>query len=263
MNSVLVRIGLSFFVAGFWIAFATFLGERLGSHKAGLIANLPSNILISMLFMGITRGPEYAAAATAGVPMGMMVDSVFLAVFIFLLRRGVWVALSLGLAFWALSAFVVIVLLPPLGILASLAAYFIVSTGLFILVHRWLGRPKVEKKPVVLSWKIIALRAFFAGSVVAGAVAVAQVAPPYMTGVLATFPAALTSTMVIISLSQGTLFAQATGKILLLSSTNIIVYAALVSLFFPPLGPWLGTLLSFAGACGFLLILGKISIRFS
>jgi hypothetical protein len=102
--------------------------------------------------------------------------------------------------------------LPPLGILASLAAYFIVSTGLFILVHRWLGRPKVEKKPVVLSWKIIALRAFFAGSVVAGAVAVAQVAPPYMTGVLATFPAALTSTMVIISLSQGTLFAQATGK---------------------------------------------------
>jgi Protein of unknown function (DUF3147). len=87
MNPVLVRIALSFFIAGFWIAFATVLGERLGSHKAGLIANLPSNILISMLFMGITRGPEYAAAATAGVPMGMMVDSVFLAVFIFYSER--------------------------------------------------------------------------------------------------------------------------------------------------------------------------------
>ena len=98
---------------------------------------------------------------------------------------------------------------------------------------------------------------------VAGAVAIAQVAPPYMTGVLATFPAALSSTMVIISLSQGILFAQATGKIILLSSTNIIVYAALVALSFPVLGPWLGTLLSFAGAFGFILILGKISIRFS
>jgi hypothetical protein len=263
MNPVLVRIGLSFFIAGVWIAFATVLGERLGSHKAGLIANLPSNILISMLFMGLTRGPEYAAAATAGVPMGMIVACIFLAVFIFLLRRGVWVALSFGLVSWVLSAFVVIVLLPPLGIVASLIAYFIVSTGLFILVHRWLGRPKVEKKPVALSWKIIAIRAFFAGTVVAGAVAIAQVAPPYMTGVLATFPAALSSTMVIISLSQGILFAQATGKIILLSSTNIIVYAALVALSFPVLGPWLGTLLSLAGALGFILILGKISIRFS
>ncbi len=262
MSPVLIQIGLSFFIAGIWIAFATVLGERLGSHKAGLIANLPSNLLISLLFMGITRGPEYAAAATAGVPMGMMVDSIFVAVFIFLLRRGVWVALSFALFSWAIAAFIVIVLLPPLGLLVSLAFYCIVSIGLFLLVHRWLGRPKVEKKPVVFSWKIIALRAFFAGSVVAGAVAVAQAAPPYMTGVLATFPAVLTSTMVILSLSQGTLFAQATGKILLLSSSNIIVYAALVSLFFSPLGPWLGTLLSFAGAFGFMLILGKITSRF-
>jgi len=261
MNPLFVRIGLSFFVAGFWIALATLLGERLGSRKAGLLANMPSNILVSLLFMGITKGPEYAAASTSGVPVGMMVDSFFLAVFIFMVPKGIWLALVTSLAAWAVSAFSVIMLLPPLSIVASLIAYAIVTAALFMLVHSRLRTLHVEKKPVVFSWKIVSIRAFFAGSVVAGAVAVAQIAPPYMTGILATFPAALTSTLVILSRSQGVAFTQATGKILLVSSSNIIVYAGLVSLLFPLLGPWLGTLASFAGSFFFLLLLGRVTAK--
>lgn len=261
MNPVFTRIALSFFIAGAWIAGATFLGERLGSRKAGLIANMPSNILISLLFMSLTKGPDYAAAATAGVPMGMMIDAVFLAVFIFALRGGVWVALAASLAAWALIALAVITLVPPLGFAASIAVYLIVTAGLFLLVNKALGPMNVEKKPVVFSWKVVALRAFFAGTVVAGAVAVAQVAPPYMTGVLATFPAVLTSTMVILARSQSPAFAQATGKILILSSCNIIVYAACVGILFPLIGPWLGTLASFAASACFIALLGRLTAK--
>lgn len=261
MNPVLIRIALSFVIAGTWIAGSTLIGERLGSRKAGLIANLPSNILISLLFMALTKGPEYAAAATAGVPIGMAIDTIFLAVFIFLLPTGLWKALAASLAVWAAVAVFAVVVLPPIRFGLSILIYLIVAFVLFRLVDARLGTAKPEKKPVVFSWKIVAIRAFFAGSVVAGAVAVAQVAPPYMTGVLAVFPAVFTSTMVILTMSQGPAFAQAVGKIMILSSGNIILYVACVGILFPLIGPWLGTVVAFAAAFCFVILLGKLMAR--
>lgn len=259
MNPLVIRIALSFIVAGSWISIATLIGERLGSRKAGLISNLPSNLLTSMLFMGLTKGPEYAAAATAGVPMGMMIACIFLAVFIFIIPRGLGIALAVSTVAWALVAVFVIMVLPPLSLLASVLVWAVVMTVLFIIVKRHLHGIKVTKKPVVFSWKILALRAFFAGSVVASAVAIAQIAPPYMTGVLSTFPAAIITTMVILSLSQGPAFAQATGKIIILTTGNIIVYSTSVGIVFPLIGPWLGTLVSFAAAVLFIYLLGKLT----
>jgi len=261
MSPVLVHIVLSFVLAGTWIAGSTLIGERLGSRKAGLIANLPSNILISLLFMALTKGSEYAAAATAGVPIGIAIDTIFLAVFIFILPAGLWKALAASLAAWAAVAVLVLVILPPIGFGFSILVYLVVAAILFLLVNAGLGTERPEKKPVSFSWEIVAIRAFFAGSVVAGAVAIAQVAPPYMTGVLATFPAVLTSTMVILTMSQGAAFARAAGKIMILSSANIIIYAACAGILFPGIGPWLGTLAAFAASFCFVILLGRLTAR--
>ncbi|MCE1195051.1 hypothetical protein LWX53_00935 [bacterium] len=261
MGILVSRIALSFVIAGVWIAAATLVGERLGSRKAGLIGNLPSNILISLLFMALTKGSDYAAAATAGVPMGMAIDSIFLAVLIFALGRGLAAALGLALASWAVVATLAVAVLPPLGYAASLAVFAAAALSLFLLADARLGREKVEKKPVPFSWKVMALRAFFAGTIVAGAVAIAQVAPPYMTGVLATFPAVLTTTMVILARSQGVAFARATGKILILSNVNIVVYTTCVGLLYPTVGPWLGTLLAFAASVVSIYLVGRLTQR--
>jgi hypothetical protein len=261
MNPVFARVLLSFFIAGTWIAGATLLGERLGSRKAGLIANLPSNILISLLFMAVTKGADYASAATAGVPMGMTIDTIFLTVLILSLGLGIWKALALALCSWALTAYLVVTFLPPLSFPLAALVYALVAVALFLLVSARIKGEHAERKPVKFSWMAMAVRAFFAGSVVAGAVAVAQIAPPYMTGVLATFPAVLTSAMVILTRSQGKIFARSTGRIMILSSSNIIVYSGFAGILFPLIGPWLGTLVSFAAAFGFVFILGKVTAR--
>lgn len=261
MNPLFLRILLSFFIAGTWIAGTTLLGERLGSRKAGLIANLPSNILISLLFMAATKGTDYAAAATAGVPMGMTIDTIFLAVLILTLGAGIWKALALALFSWALTAFLAVKFLPPLGYAVSALVFAAVAFVLFVLVSARIRGERAERKAVKFSWPVVAVRAFFAGSVVASAVALAQYAPPYMTGVLATFPAVLTSTMVILTRSQGKVFARAAGRIMILSSSNIIVYAGFAGILFPIIGPWLGTLVSFAIAFGFVFALGKVTAR--
>ncbi|MCX7028348.1 MAG: hypothetical protein NT061_12895 [Spirochaetes bacterium] len=255
------RIALSFVVAGLWISAATLAGERLGVRRAGLITNLPSNILISLLFVALTKGTDFAVNLTAGVPMGMLIDTIFLVVFMAALRYGTWPALGAALAAWILSAALVVGILPPLGFWTASAIYVVFALLLFRLVTAILPSKTPEKKPVTFSWKVLSIRAFFAGSVVAGAVSLAQVAPPYMTGVLATFPAVLSSTIVILSLSQGPDFARATGRILVLSSTNIVVYAAVAGLFFPIAGPWLGTLAAFAAAFLYIFLLGKLIQR--
>lgn len=261
MSGALARIALSFFVAGSWIAGVTLLGERLGARKAGLIANLPSNILVSLLFMALTRGASYAAAATSGVPVGMTIDALFLAVLVLFLDRGIGVALAAALATWALAAAAMVLVVPQFSFAGSIVLFVAVSAVLFFIVDREVGRAKVEKKPVRFTWKTAGLRAIFAGSVVAGAVTLAQFAPPYMTGILATFPAVLTSTMVILTKSQGPAFAKATGKILLLSSGNIIVYTTCAGILFPLVGPWAGTAISFVASFVSVALIGAVTAK--
>lgn len=249
---------LSFVIAGSWIAGATLLGERLGSKKAGLITNLPSNIVVSLLFMAMTAGPDYAASSTRGVPVGMAIDTLFVLVFIAFVEKGLWRALAAALGVWILAAWCAVRFLPQPGLWMAIGLYAFTALLCFAVAQWGLGIQPAARRPVPFSWKVVLVRALFAGSVVAGAVSIAQVAPPYMTGVLATFPAVLTSTLVILTKSQGPDFARATGKILILSSSNIIVYAAVAGLTFVPVGPWLGTILAFAAALLHVALLSRL-----
>ena len=258
--STVVRIALSFVIAGTWISFATMAGERLGTKLGGLVTNLPSNILVSLLFMALTKGPNYAAAASGSVPVGMAVDTLFLLAFIAFLPRGTFAGLLAALFAWLIAA-VIAIALPPLSLGAGVALYLGVCAAAFAIVELGLRVRAVPKRKVPFRVSTVFVRALFAGSIVACAVVAAQFAPPYATGILATFPAVLLSTMVILIRGQGPDFARATGKVLIVSSSNIIVYALGVWFLFPLVGPWLGTLFAFVLAVGYVALLLPISRR--
>jgi hypothetical protein len=61
--------------------------------------------------------------------------------------------------------------------------------------------------------------------------------------------------MAILTRTQGRYFARETGKVLILSSSNIIVYGVAVALLFPTIGPWWGTLCAFAAAAAYVALL--------
>lgn len=245
-------------LAGVWVSSFTLLAERLGSKKAGLITNLPSNIVLSLIFMALTSGPSYAAATTRGIPVGMAIDTLFLLAYILALRWSLAIALAMSFLVWAAAALAFVLLLPPLGTLSSVLFYLAVVAGCFLLADRRIAIRMVPRKPTRFSWKQVAIRGLFAGTVVAGAVTVAQFAPPYMTGIVATFPAVLSTTLVILTLGQGRDFARATGKILIVTSSNIIVYAAVVGATFVYMGPWLGSALAFCASLAYIAILSKV-----
>ena len=102
-----LNVLLSFVIAGSWIAFSSLIAERLGSKVGGLIANLPSNILISLVFVTFVKDIDYVADAVMAVPTGLISVTVFMLVFIMLLKYGLYVASFFSLLIWFANALLI------------------------------------------------------------------------------------------------------------------------------------------------------------
>lgn len=253
------HIFLSFILSGAWIATATWIAERHGSRVGGLLVNLPSNLLVSLVFMALLRGPEYAARAAAAVPVGMAVNSVYLTVFNALVARSLALALAAGLGFWLAAALFFFTV--ELSLLASLCFYGVVLAASFWINEKVLRITTPPPRSPRASAAGFVLRVVFSGTLVASVVTISLLAPPWITGIFSTFPAVMTSSMVILTLTQGPLFARATSKILILSSANILVYAAIVQIAYPALGIAAGTLCAYAGSVAFVVLLYPFLLR--
>ncbi len=241
----LQQLVLSVVVSGIWITMATMVSEKMGTKLGGMIANLPSTILTSLLFIGITQTPQFAAEATVTVPLGMFLSTMFLYVFISLAGKGLAVALAGGLAAWILLA-LFSSLFQETNRLVWVVLYFAGAIGTYMLAEKVLKIPSMGKIKKRYSISQLLFRALFAGSVVGASVLIARTGSAFWAGLFASFPATMLSTMVILTVSAGPPFARGTGKIMLLASTNIVIYSFVAGYVFPLTGLWWGTLISYA-----------------
>src|SRR6056297_2891918 len=122
----------SFFIAGFWIAGATMLAEKLGSKAGGAVANLPSTILVSLVYVSIVRDAEYAANAALAAPLGMAINTFFLFIFVLMLKYRLILAMFTALSFWFIMAFA-ISLTENITVAFSLGFYFFAMFTSFYL----------------------------------------------------------------------------------------------------------------------------------
>ncbi len=245
---------MSVAVAGVWITVATVLSERMGSKLGGMIGNLPSTILTSLLFIGITQSPEFAAMATITVPLGMFLSTLFLYVFISLASRGLITALSGGLLTW-ISLAILASFFQDTARWAWTMLYFAGAIGTYLLAEKILKIPSHGKVKRPYSLQQIIFRAVFAGSIVGLSVLVARTGSAFWAGLFSSFPAMMLSSMVILSLSAGYPFARATGKVMLLASTNIVIYSFAAGALFPLIGIWWGSLVSYIVAAAWVWFL--------
>lgn len=242
------RVIISFLVAGTLVALATWIAERFGSIIGGLIGNLPSNILVSLLFLAIVNDATFVVGAVPAIPVGMTIDSLFLFSFVLCLRYGLLPATIVSLLLW----FVLALAAMPLhwdDLLLNIIFYVVITVTAFVVLERGVKIPAVKQSPRYYTKMQMLVRAIFAGTVVSSVVVISKFFNPYIVGIFATFPAVLLTTMIILARNQNHAFAQATGKILILSSSNIIVYGVAVYFTYPVAGITLGTVISFILAC--------------
>lgn len=253
-TAFLVKIISAFFISGIWLTGVTLIVEKIGSKKGGLIANLPSNLMISLIYIAIIHSPDFAAQTAQSVPVGMTVSKVFLFAFITLLNYSLQKAITFSLLIWLVLAFTV-KSLPPISWLLGIIIYAVFSLITFFIIEKYVQIKSVPKTNKTYTFRQLLLRGLFTGSIVAASVTISYFLPPYLTGVFSTFPAVMLTTMAILTVNQNTKFAQATGKVLLLSSSNIIIYSVFVSFTYPTIGILLGTLVSLIASVLWVIVI--------
>jgi len=245
-----IKFGLSFLVGGIWVTLSSIAAERFGSKIGGLIGGLPSTIVVTLLFIGLTQTADLAAESAVIVPLVMGVNAIFVTVFISLSRRGLIPALGGALLTWFCLASILMALnIQALWI--SVLGWLLLGMGCFLVVEKGMKIRSQGKKTNHYTVNQIAGRAALSGTVVAFAVLMSKVAGPLAGGIFATFPAVFLSNLIISHRSGGASFASAVGKSLLVSGLiTVPIYALLVWFFYPQVGLSLGTLIAFLLAAG-------------
>ena len=77
-----LKLALSFIVGSVWISTATILAEKFGTKVGGILAGLPSTMVVALFFIGWTQTPQIAAEAATVVPIIMGIDAVFIVVYV-------------------------------------------------------------------------------------------------------------------------------------------------------------------------------------
>ncbi|NQV02264.1 MAG: DUF3147 family protein [Bacteroidia bacterium] len=256
------QVFLSFALAGSWIAVLTLLAERFGSKVGGLITNLPSNILITLIFISLSQGIGFVEEMTPAIPIGLLIDSIFLVVFILLLRYNLLVGILGSIGSWLVLALIANrIQMESLWI--NVAIYFAITILAFLFVEYGWKIPAKGRSGKKYTLGQMAIRAAFAGGIVGGVVLISHFVPAYLTGIISAFPAVLFSSMVILAVNQGKAFAQATGKVMILSTSNIVIYTLGVYFTYPVLGIVGGTVVSFVIAFLWVVMLRPVMKRFT
>ncbi|MFC1544510.1 DUF3147 family protein [Gemmatimonadota bacterium] len=251
---------LSFVVSGVWIACATWVAERVGSRIGGLVGNLPSKLLVTLVFLALVHDEAFAIGAARAVPTGMLINAIFLFTFVLIVPLGLRVSVPASLLLWfGLAVTAEHFQIASFGL--SILFYLIVTLLAYSFLEFVVHIPVVEGKRRPTSPRSMLFRGVFAGGVVGATVFLSPFVGTYWSGLLATFPAVMLTSMTILTLAGGPGLARATGKVMLFASTNIIVFTLAIIWSYPVMGLAVGTLVSFAVSAVWVALLHPLVKR--
>ncbi len=241
----LFKLVVTFLVGSLWLTGATILAERFGSKIGGVIAGMPSTIVIALFFIGWTQTPVAASQATVIVPLIMGIDAIFIITYAALVRRSFPLALLSSLFVWVCFSFA-LVLIHFNNFSLSLIGFLGLLLFSYVVMEYVLRVKSLAGRNTPLSFSNVLMRGLVSGLIITLAVAFAKLGGPLLGGVFASFPAVFLSTMILTYFAQGRVFSVSVMKTLMLSGTiNTTVYASAVRLLYPLFGLIGGTISSF------------------
>jgi Protein of unknown function (DUF3147) len=237
------KLVLSFIVGSLWTVCATLVADRLGPKAGGLVSGLPSTVVLGLFFLASTQDLRTAVQATTVIPLVAGINSLFLAAYVYMVRKNIWQAIVSSLTLWFVLAYLLArtrfnnyaISLLAFGLLALLA---------FFLMEKVFRVTSTRGNPIHCPPGLILVRAFTGGVVVSLAVFLGKIGGPLWGGIFSTFPAMFISTMLVTYFAHGPLFSAGVMKSAMLGGMSVVAYAVTVRSTYLPLGLWLGTLLS-------------------
>jgi len=253
MSIFLLKLLLSFFVGGLYIAFTVWLSEKYGSTLGGLVIGLPSTVLVSLIFIWWTQGTTIMISAIPIIPVAISVNSIFALIFVLTYKDNLKKAFLNGVIVWFLLT------LP--FILIGIRNIFIsvLFSGIFFTVAVFLLRkfPHRKIEPFKLSRREMLFRIIFAGTVISLAVLLGKLLGPIWGGLLASFPAAFSSSLLLLTRTHGIDFASSVAKTMPYGSIGNVLFVVLFYFLVPVLGVIIGLLLAYLVSLTYALFLYK------
>jgi hypothetical protein len=222
--------------------------ERIGGIAGGLLATLPTTIVpAGWAVWAASADPATFRHSFAVVPLGMLCNTAFLSVWSWLPPRlrvsgrapRFLVVMGTGLVLWALGAAVAVRLgRGPWG--AGFGALALLGQVAIAAMIAARGRPPAGKR-ASSSIGALALRAVFAGAVVAAAGAFARRGEGTIAGMAAVFPVIFLTTMAGLWWSHGEELPRRAVGPMMIGAWSIGGYATLAAWIYPVVGPAWGT----------------------
>ena len=243
-NTFVLKLLLSFLIGGSWTVFATVVVDKFGSKKGGFITGLPSTGLFGLLFIAWTQNVENAVTATNVIPITVAIQTLFVVIYIFLIKKSFLLAITTSLLTWfVLASLVFFFEFNNFNISIVIYLLTLIISGL-IIEKTFKIDSVVSGREIKYTLKILLFRGLLSGSIIAFIVFVSKIVNPTLGGIFSCFPAMFLSIILLTYFSRGAEFSAAIMKSAIFTLSSLVLYSAMVRFTYIPLGMVWGTLIS-------------------
>jgi hypothetical protein len=262
-----IQLITSFFAGGLFIAFLSFLAEKVKPQTAGIIIAFPSTAMISFFFLGWSLSAQTVSeiVPVTFIPLGISVlfSAIYTFTAFFLAKYIAHKLLQIFFTF-LLSSFLWI-LLNYLFIQLNWQNFWfgIAVYVCFVLFTHFIMHRKPHKQIIMLSYTFGQKigRAVFAGLVIALVVFLGKTFSPFWGGIFSMFPSAMSFTLMILHWYYQPEQLFAAVQRFALGSFSILAYSLSAMFLFPILDFVLGTLAALCISLAISFLLSKVSLK--
>jgi len=231
--------------------------ERWGGVIGGILGTIPSTIVPASVGMYLISTSEEFLESMAIIPFGMMLNAMFLGVWLILPSRFsnienlLMKTTILSVAFWALAGSLLFFALESAA-LSALSPQSLAGLGFcgvfFVALYFNLKQVPAPAGHRKVSIRTLLVRGMMAATAIGIAVMLSHLHQPFLAGLASVFPAIFLTTMVALWHAQGPLVPKGAAGPMMLGGMSVAVYALIAMAIFPKYGPWYGAFISWVGA---------------
>ena len=255
---VLASILVSALLAGLVATAVTVAIEKWGGLVGGLLGTVPSTIVPAGIGMYLAGGEDALVVSMAVVPLGMLLNALFLGAWLVLPRwfsnashpllltsigaLAVWFVLGMGV--WFLLQNTVV------GTLLTEQELAVVGLALLSFIAVWFNRrPQPTPKGTnAVSKTVLFARGSMAAAAIGVSVWMAGLGFPLLAGLASVFPAIFLTSMVALWLAQGPTVPQGAAGPMMLGGASVAVYANIAMWSLPAYGVVVGSVVAWVGS---------------
>ena len=255
---VLSSILFSAVLAGIVATAVTVAIEKWGGLVGGLLGTVPSTIVPAGIGIYLAAGEDDFVASMMVVPLGMLLNALFLGAWLVLPRwfsnasRPLLLTSIGALAFWCIMGMGVWFLLQNTDAGTLLTEQELAAVGLVLLFFTavWFNRrPQPTPKGTnAVSKTVLFARGSMAAAAIGVAVWMAGLGFPLLAGLASVFPAIFLTSMVALWLAQGPTVPQGAAGPMMLGGASVAVYANIAMWSLPTYGVVVGSVMAWVGS---------------